>query len=339
MKPFKFPICSAIAHAIDPSARVNVDATDEIRLLDEEFTKSLEGSNVHYRTSECIIPHDALVTRDLTVAGDPSLVGEEPQTFIDLLRGKLISTRVGIPVISGLKGDLPFPIVSGDAANEWQPEGTAATQAAPTVNRVTGTPFRLTSYVDVTAKLIKTGGTAADKFVMTQLASNARRLLDKAVFHGAGPASNEPTGIPLTSGVGSVSGANMDYDRLVEFETDVCESNADGDGDSEMFFVLRPTDRSLLKKRPREAGLPAYLCNDDNRIAGYRSVGSTIINAGSMFFGNFAGVYILLWGNGVNLLINPYSLDKTGMVRVVFDLYVGVIVTQPAAISYASDLS
>lgn len=338
MKPSQFSISALIRHAIDPSAPVPVSELQDSKFLDSEIARATQGFAVPFVSRAHCVPFDA--QRDLTVAGSgSSLVGQEPQTLIDLLRGKLISTRVGIQIIPGLKGDAHLPLVTGDSGTEWQPEGTAATQAAPTVAKVIGTPKRLTGWFYISQKMIETAGPTADNFILSQLASNARRVLDKAIFFGSGPGNDQPTGIAGTSGVGSVDAADLGWDGVVEFETDVCESNADSEADVEMYFVLRPTDRSILKKRPKEVGFPAYLCDDSGRINGYQSVASTIITASSVFFGNFAGIYILLFGNGIPLLINPFSLDKERMVRIVFDLYCDVVVTQPAAISYASNLS
>ena len=53
-----------------------------------------------------------------------------------------------------------------------------------------------------------------------------------------------------------------------------------------------------------------------NTVNGYRTEVTNQIVTGDVFFGNFADLIVGLWG-GLDLTVDPYSLSKSGGLRIV----------------------
>jgi hypothetical protein len=64
-------------------------------------------------------------------------------------------------------------------------------------------------------------------------------------------------------------------------------------------------------------GYPAYITNVLSNSTTNR-----------VFFGNWADFYIGQWGDAIDLIVNPYSGDTTGTIRVVMSGYYDVNVGQ-----------
>ncbi|WP_105180734.1 phage major capsid protein, partial [Pseudoalteromonas sp. T1lg21] len=109
--------------------------------------------------------------------------------------------------------------------------------------------------------------------------------LDSAGIKGTG-AANQPTGIINTAGIGAVDlTGGVNWAKIVEFETDVAEANADSES---MAYLMRPSMRGTLKTTEKAAGTAKFLWGDDNRVNGYQGVVGTQMDAGSILFGDFS---------------------------------------------------
>ena len=62
------------------------------------------------------------------------------QSFIDLLRAKMVIRAAGATVLSGLVGDVTIPKATGGATAYWVAEGVAPTESTPTTGQVALAP-------------------------------------------------------------------------------------------------------------------------------------------------------------------------------------------------------
>lgn len=349
----RYSFVRAIMHDIDP--RVKAD-------FEVECTRALREKGLGQRAKSILVPYDIqhrsldgyqnhpdflqffqkrdLVTTSAASAGN--LVGTNllASSFIELLRNKMLLTQLGARMLTGLVGNIAIPRQTGAGTAVWETEGTGITsESTQTFDQLTMSPNEVGAYTEVSRKMLQQGTPAVEGLVQSDIATILRLAIDKAGFHGSG--GTQPTGIVGTSGVGSSSAASLDWPGVVSFEEDVATANADVDG---LAYVTTVAGYTILKTRVKEAGYPVYLLDPGPAINGFRTmndyrVGRTNqITAGYMFFGDFTQVLVGEWGV-LEMLVNPFILDKEGLVRITAHQSVDIGVRQAGAFSVASDLS
>ena len=80
------------------------------------------------------------------------------------------------------------------------------------------------------------------------------------------------------------------------------------------------------------------LMADNFTMLGYRVLHTNQVDSGYMFFGDFSQVIEGEWGV-LDMLVNPYILDKEGMIRITAYQSVDVGVRHAAAFSMASSIT
>ncbi|MBK8609066.1 MAG: phage major capsid protein [Chitinophagaceae bacterium] len=276
-----------------------------------------------------------LSKRTLTVASSASagyLVGTDHLggEFIGLPRNTLVAGQLGCRMISGLKGniDVPKQLTAGTFA--WGSENFASVDADLTLGQVTASPKEGKASMTYGRKLFLQSDPNVESIVVNDLNSIAKIGYDYAVINGAG--GSAPTGVLNTSNVGDVVGASLDWDAILEFESDIALANLD---EAALKFGGNAATRAILKGRLKSAGVSGYLM-DGGTVNGYPMVVSNQFPSQTLAFGDWSKVWMLDWSM-YDILVNPYK-DNTGNVTIVIFVYADVQVALPAALTVANDV-
>jgi HK97 family phage major capsid protein len=270
--------------------------------------------------------------RDLT-AGTNNAGGYTVQTsvlgqsFIDLLRNRMLCRAAGATVLSGLVGPVAIPSQTAGATAYWVAENGAPTESQQTIGQLALSPKTVGAYTDISRRLLIQSSIDVEMMVREDLALVLALALDLAALHGTG-SSNQPTGIAATSGIGSVAGGTNGlapaWSHIVSLETEVAIDNADI---GRLAYMTNPKVRGKLKTvavgtdqrmvwsdsdTPLN-GYPAYVTN---QVSSTLSKGTSSGVCSAIFFGNWADLVIALW-SGIDILVDPYTGSTAGTVRVV----------------------
>lgn len=281
------------------------------------------------------IPHDVVVgeKRDLTV-GTPTaggyLVATSQLSLIEMLRKRMVLAQAGVRVLSGLVGDVAIPKHTAAGTGYWLAESGAPTESQQTLGQAALTPHTFGAYSDISHKLLIQSSIDVEGFVRDDLARVIALGVDYAGLHGDDSADvNQPDGIAATSGIGSVvggtNGAAPDWADIVNLEKEVAIDDAEVDN---MAYVTNAAVRGKLKQTMRTATygeIPIW--GDNNVLNGHRAlvsnqVSSTLTKgssnvASAIFYGNWDDLVMGIWGDGIDILVDPYSLSTQRAVRVV----------------------
>lgn len=265
-----------------------------------------------------------------------NLVGTQlrPDLFIELLRNKMIASKLGIQMLSGLVGNIAIPSFTAAATAYWVAENTAPTAGNQTFGQVTLSPKTVGAYTDFSRQLLLQGTPAVDGLVQGDLTRILALAIDKAVFHGTG-SNGEPKGIANVTGIGSEAGASFAWGNVVDMETLVAAANADVAG---MRYVTNATVRGLMKGRPKIGTTYPVFLIENNQMNGYPVEVTNQIDAGDMFFGDFTQVMMGEWGV-LDILVDPYTGSSAGTVRIVAFQSVDVAVRHPVAFTLATSIT
>lgn len=311
--------------------------------LELEASRAL-ASKMGINPRGVLMPHDVLLDtekfkqfkRDLTTTGTAgNLVGTDhlANNFIDLLRNRTMITQMGALMLSGLRESISIPKQTGAATGGWIAEGSEQTLSDQTFGNLALSPKTASARTRMTRKLILQSNPQIEAIVMNDLIRVLALIIDLAAISGDG-ASNNPTGILNTSGIGTVAGAALDWSKVVELETDVSASNADDLGS--MYYFTNATVRGLLKTRKKDAGSGIFLW-EGGEVNGYQGRVSNQVPSATMIFGAFSQLILAMWG-GLDVLIDPYSESGKGNVIINTFQSADIGVRHAAAFSAATSI-
>jgi HK97 family phage major capsid protein len=274
---------------------------------------------------------DQILTRGLT-AGTASAAGDliaqdfRPESFIELLRNRMALDALGVTTMTGLTGPVAFPRQTGAATAYWVAEGGDVTESTPSVDQVNLSPKTLGGYTELSRRLIMQASVDAEQWVRTELATVLALEIDRAALYGTGT-SNQPQGLKNVTGINTedFGAAAPTYGEIVSMESKVAADNADI---GSMAYLTNSTTFGGFKTTEKAANTAQFLLEPGGTVNGYPVRRSNQVASGDVFFGVWSQLMVGLFG-GLDLLVNPYALDKSGGVRVTALQDVDVAVRHP----------
>lgn len=255
------------------------------------------------------------------------------QSFIDLLRNRMMVSRLGAQVLSGLTGSIAIPRQTGGATAYWVAESGAPTETQQAFDQVTMAPKTVGAFTDISRKLLLQSSLDVESFVRNDLATVLALAIDLAAINGSG-SSNQPTGILATSGIGDVAGGTNGlaptWANIIELWSDLAVANADF---GSLGVLTNAKVIGKLMSTLKADGVAGYIvenfpdANGFTNIGGLRggvsnqvpsnlTKGSSSGVCSALIAGNWNDLIIGQWGT-LDLMVDPYTGSTSGTVRVV----------------------
>ncbi|MGQ3289034.1 phage major capsid protein [Sphingopyxis sp.] len=255
-------------------------------------------------------------------------------SFIDMLRKRTTIMQLGRP-ITGLVGNVDIPKQTGGANAYWVGEDEDATEGTPAIGQIELAPKTVGAYTDITRRLLRQSTPDAEALVVSDLRAAMSLAIDLAGFYGTGTGV-QPRGIKNYTGLNAVDFAAAGaptYSELVAMESAIASDDAEAD---RMAYVFNAKMRGHCKTAPKfGAGTEATIWEQGNTVNGYRTEITNQIADGDAFHGNFADLIIAMWG-GLDLTVDPYSLSKSGGLRLVVFQDVDFVLRRVESLCYGS---
>jgi len=336
-----------------------------VRAIRAAATNNWKGAELEKEASDAVaeklgkeprgffVPYDWMAERRDLVVGTDSAGGYLKatdllaQSFIELLRNKMLVKQAGATVLAGLVGDITIPKQSGGATAYWVAESGAPTESQQTIGQVPLAPKSVAAFTDISRKLLKQSSIDVEAFVRNDLATVLALEIDRASLHGSG-SSNEPTGIQNQTGVAVVSigdnGEAPTWTHIVQLETEVAQDNADIGA---LAYMTNAKVRGKLKTTFKNTNsdvpiwgdgktpLNGYSAYVTNQVASNLTKGSGT-DLSAIFFGNWRDLIIGQWGT-LDVLVDPYTGGTSGTVRVIVFQDVDIAVRHPESFAVILD--
>lgn len=322
----RFSFIRAINALANPTDRkAQADAAFEREASDAFASKMGRAANGFFVPVE--VQKRDLVVGTATAGGHTVATNVLAANFIDLLRNKLAIAGMGAQFLTGLVGNIAIPRATSGATAYWVAENGAPTESQQAFDQVAMSPKTVGAFTDISRKLLLQSSMDVEGFVRNDLATVVALAIDLAAVNGSG-ASNQPTGILNTAGIGSVAGGTNGlaptWANLVDLETQVAVANADLGA---LGYLTNAKVRGKLKTTSKVSGQNGFVWGDDGSVNGYNAgvsnqVPSNLTKGTSsgvcsaIIFGNFADLIVGQWG-ALDLMVDPYTGSTAGTVRVV----------------------
>lgn len=240
--------------------------------------------------------------------------------------------ELGAQTVTGLRENVAFPKQTGKGTGAWVAEnpGDDVAETNLTLGQVLSSPKTYQSSTSYSRQLLAQAVVDLDVMVRQDLARDMAIAVDFAAI--AGPTGgNSPVGVLNQSGISSFvlaadagNGGLPSYADVIHMIESLEDTNADQLGDPG--WLTTPSVKSQLKLTPRLANtiaVPAWTDNDElggymarssNQVPKTGTRGSTSNNH-ALILGVWATLTIGLWGSGFELIVDPFSLKKQGMIE------------------------
>lgn len=303
-----------------------------------EIECSLEAQRTLGKTAKGILVPPDVLSRAMSSVSNPgnSFIDTSKMSMLDLLRNRNVMMKLAT-VIGGLVGNVDIPKQVTDGQAYWLGEGQDATETGFTVGQISFSPKTVGAFTDITRRLLQQSNQAVDGLVRTDLMRALGIAIDKAALYGTG-SDYQPRGLKLQPGINGKDFATAQaptFAELVAMETEIAADNADVDS---MAYLIHSRVRGHAKTTAKfGTGTESTIWEPGNTINGYRTEVTNQLVANDVFFGNWADFLILLWG-GLDITVDPYTLSKSGGLRIVAFQDVDMGLRRVESMCWGSDL-
>ena len=244
------------------------------------------------------------------------------QNFIDLLRNKAFVVQAGATMLPGLQGNIAIPTQATGTPTYWVGESGTLTQGEATFGQVPMAPKTVGALSQISRLLLAQSSIEVEQFVRNDFAKVIAIEIDKSAINGSG-ASNQPTGVLATSGVGAVSlgtnGAAPTWVSIVNLLREIAIDNADV---TTMKILTNPSVvAKLMTTSKQSSGVEGnFILGENMKLLGYDVMMTNQVPANltkgsgtglsAMILGNWSDLVIGEWGT-LEILPNPYGSGYT----------------------------
>jgi HK97 family phage major capsid protein len=267
--------------------------------------------------------------------------------YIDLLRAALVIRGLGARILSDLTGNLDMPRLKAAATTGWVAENTALGTTDQQFDKVSLRPKHAGAIVELSRNMLMQTSPDVEQLVRADLAEVLARALDGAAISGTG-ASNDPTGILATSGIGNVAvgtnGGALTYDLVADLWGAVADANALGQAMSFLGNTKVKRAASKLKdSQARPYGLDVVFQGEQqawSNLVPSNLTKGTGTNLSALIYGNFSDLVIGLWSE-LDILVNPFEATafSKGNVQVRAMMTVDIAVRHPESFAAIKDIA
>ena len=285
-----------------------------------------------------VIPFEHLMAcaeRDLNTSV-PSAGGYLAGTKTKILTFPLVGSNVvqaGANVVLNATQNSVHPHVTTKPPFTWLPTETSTVPNDTTtvLNQAAGVIHRGGINLRVSRQLtLQSNADIVLPRLLSQLGNDA---LDIGVLNGSG-ASGQPLGLFNMTGPVAVSGASLNMLGLATLEENCVAADAD---DRRLAFFTTPAVRRLLRQREITAAGGSIWPGRD--LLGHPAFVTSKMPSASMLTGDFSNIDILLFGNGVEVLVNPYADFQSGRIEFQVSVAMDFVAHYPASFSKSTSIT
>ncbi len=250
--------------------------------------------------------------------------------IVEPLYANNILSAIGVPLLTGLKGNYQWPVVEAFSAT-INDEGVALGDTKIPLNKLIAKPERIGVAVPVTREALNETDdllqTVATKYVPVAVSDLMNKIvLSQTKVAGAtnliGPFVNVKSANKKT-----YAGDAPSYADLLSLKGAVLGSNIRPE---QLCYAMTENTKALLEGTPKWAGASTTIVDENGKIAGVPVYTSSYCNEGEILFGSFKYAPQGLFGD-MNLIIDPYTQARKNAVDFVLNVDYAITVLRQEA--------
>jgi len=248
--------------------------------------------------------------------------------YIDIPREASSVMEAGATMIDAPSGTISIPKLNSDVSAAFIAENSAITESDLDIDTITMTPRLCAGTASFTRHVLETSDPRVDALVRENLQFRITNAIDNAALTGDGTGAN-PTGVSNATGIETFTttgSSTMTHAESYEIVGEVASNNIDTAGG---VWIINPASAATLASTAKDSGSGLFVY-ENGQIAGKRVIESAHCPSGNAFFGVFRHLYIGMFG-GMDLVIDPYSSARNGVIEITVSQLTDVAVAHAGA--------
>ncbi len=280
------------------------------------------------------------------------LIPTELRSPIEILFDRMVLRGLGATVWTGLSGTVEVPEMIDDSTAVTEKGETAqADVLSPTTGKKTLTPHRLPVVGEFTLQLLRQGSIQVEQWLRGYLAERLQLRMEGGAINGDGVGDNV-LGLLNTPGIGAVASVTiggggtagvLDKATALEIQKGVEVANADF---GSLGWLTNSRVKYHAKNQKIDAGSGIFLWGSGDNFmeepTGVTNLVPNNLGVGSdrsaLIWGNFSDLVLALWG-GMDVIVNPYSKDSQGIIRITNTFFHDVEVLRANSFAASVDIN
>ncbi|MCE7038986.1 phage major capsid protein [Dyadobacter sp. CY312] len=283
------------------------------------------------------------VTIQNTAPGDLGglFVKKELQSIQQLIQAKTFLSEWGVEIMSGLKGDLVFPVQETTIDIQELTEIEEMEDDEITFSSFEMKPSRRGATVPISYQILDQSSIDMQGFVLNEISSQLAQKLNREVLAHLLTAITSANDNLLALGT---DGATATWEDIVKLET-MIDSIDHLQGSPKYLTNAKVKGKlKVTQKFTGTNGIPVW--GDSNDLNGYSAVTTNMVpstltkgtsnNGSAIIFGDPKGLAVGRWG-GTRFITNPYTKAKKGQIEVTANAFWGVKVKRAKSFAGIKD--
>lgn len=247
--------------------------------------------------------------RAITVADEgEDVVATDMLDLVRPLQAKNVMINAGAKFVSGLVGDLAYPVMSA-VNTTWEGETATAKDGSPAFTSVKLSPKRLTCVVPVSKQFIIQDSVGAEMAIREEIINAINSKLEATILGSVAGSATQPGGL-FVGELESVSS----FAGLCDIESDVEGANVYGD----MKYIVSPKAKAALRNMVKGDSTTMVYANGE--VDGTPALCTSNVKDKNFAYGDFSQFIIAQWGN-IDLTVDNVTLAADGQIRLVVNAY------------------
>ena len=237
-----------------------------------------------------------------------------------------------------------------------------ASESNITFSQIEIKPTRISTYVDVSRLLIRQSSLDVERILVSDLMAQTGLQIQNQAVNGDG-SGNNMTGIRNKTGINTVNfeatnGGPATRNKLIDFKAQLLVDEIIT-ANSRLAFLVNGKTSTALEKIPlmgtTDTGSGKFLwegmLNDplmgtvvnapamiSNVLSHTLSKGTNQNNLSSVIFADWSNLIVGMFGPMYDIILNPYTKGKSGLIEIITHSYVGVNLKRANAFTVSNDL-
>ena len=262
-----------------------------------------------------------LESRTITVTNEhDDVIDTEFTNILEPLRAKNVLVEAGAKYLTNLVGDVQVPIMSATNVG-WAGEVADASSGDSSFSHVTLQPKRITAYIDLSKQFIAQDSIAAEQLIREDLVNAINNKLEATILGNESGTTTQPQGMFDAISATSVSG----YSDVCNLEADIEDANVNND----CVYVMSNKAKAALRAMSK-GSKSTQLVYENGEVDGTKALNTSHVSDKKYLYGDFSNLAIGQWG-AIDLTVDPYTLARSGQIRLVVNAYFDAKVLRPTA--------
>ena len=261
-------------------------------------------------------------TRDLEAGTDAEggyTVATEIGGMIDKLDAQLVTASLGATRLTGLRGNVSLPKLTGGATASWVDEEGTVSASAQTFGQLALSPKRLSVRTIYSDQLVNQSSLSVENIVRDDIIKREALALDLAAIDGTG-ASHQPTGIVNTGGIGAITfGGAPEYGDYVDLWNAIATDNASLEN---LAYVTSSNSIAKGLQTAKVSSSDSMMIINEAPGGGFSVMGIPVVMFNQatdpediVVFGNWSELVIASWGSR-KVTVDPFSAAADGKISI-----------------------